>query len=63
MGDRRSMRLAANAQRPAPRKVGFLIAGDPEPMWMLFRKAMADLGYIENRTIKYEYRVAYAGRG
>ena len=53
---------AAHAQRPVPR-VGFLMAGDPEPFWTLFRKAMADLGYVEDRTIKYEYRVAYAGRG
>ena len=53
---------AAHAQRPMPR-IGFLIAGDREPLWMLFRKAMADLGYVEGRTIKYEYRVADAGRG
>ncbi len=53
--------LAANAQRPLPR-VGVLMGGDPEPTWTLFRKAMADLGYVEDRTIKYEYRVAFAGR-
>ena len=53
---------AAHAQRPLPR-IGFLIAGAPEPFWTLFRKAMADLGYVEGRTIKYEYRVADAGRG
>jgi putative ABC transport system substrate-binding protein len=53
---------AAHAQRPIPR-IGFLIAGDREPLWMLFRKAMADLGHVEDRTIKYEYRVADAGRG
>jgi putative ABC transport system substrate-binding protein len=53
---------AAHAQRPLSR-VGFLIAGDREPFWTLFRKAMADLGYLEGRTIKYEYRVADAGRG
>ena len=48
--------LAAHAQRPMPR-IGFLMGGDPEPMWTLFRKAMADLGYVEDRTIKYEYPV------
>ena len=52
---------AAHAQRPVPR-IGFLMGGDPEPMWTPFRKAMPDLGYIEDRTIKYEYRVAFAGR-
>jgi putative ABC transport system substrate-binding protein len=53
---------AAHAQRPVPR-VGFLSGGDPEPVWTLFRKAMADLGYVEDRTVKYEYRSAFAGRG
>lgn len=53
--------LPARAQN-APR-VGFLIAGDRKPLWTLFRKSMADLGYVEGRTIKYEYRVADAGRG
>ncbi|HLM15186.1 MAG TPA: ABC transporter substrate-binding protein [Reyranella sp.] len=51
-----------HAQRPLPR-VGFLIAGDPEPIWTLFRTAMAELGHVEDRTIKYEYHAAYAGRG
>jgi putative ABC transport system substrate-binding protein len=53
----------ANAQRPAMPRVGFLMAGDPEPMWTLFRDAMADLGYVDDRTVKYEVRVADAGRG
>jgi putative ABC transport system substrate-binding protein len=54
--------LSANAQRSALPRVGFLMAGEPEPMWTQFRKAMADLGYIEDRTVKYEVRVADAGR-
>jgi ABC-type uncharacterized transport system substrate-binding protein len=58
-----SIALKANAQRPVMPRVGFLMGGDPEPMWTPFRKAMADLGYLENRTIKYEYRVAFAGQG
>jgi putative ABC transport system substrate-binding protein len=52
----------AHAQLRMPR-VGLLMAGVPEPFWTLFRKAMADIGYLEGRTIKYEYRVAEAGRG
>ena len=48
---------AALAQRPVPR-VGFLVAGDPEPAWSLFRKAMTGLGYIDGRTVAYEYRLA-----
>ena len=55
--------VSANAQRPAVPTVGCLIAGDPEPLWTFFRTAMTELGYVEDRTIKYEYRVAYAGRG
>lgn len=50
---------AAFAQKPIPR-VGFLVAGDPEPAWSLFRKAMAALGYVEGRSIAYEYRLADA---
>lgn len=53
--------LPARAQNEP--RVGFLIAGDRKPLWTLFRKSMADLGYVEGRTIKYEYRVADAGRG
>ena len=49
----------AFAQKPMPR-VGFLVAGDPEPAWSLFRKAMTDLGHVEGRTIAYEYRAADA---
>lgn len=43
--------------------VGFLIAGDPEPVWTLFRKAMTDLGYVEGRTVKYEFSTSTADRG
>jgi putative ABC transport system substrate-binding protein len=37
-------------------RIGFLIAGDPYPAWGLFRKSMTELGYIEGRTVTYEYR-------
>jgi len=47
----------ALAQKAVP-CVGFLVAGDPEPAWSLFRKAMTELGHIEGRTIAYEYRVS-----
>ncbi|MBL6617895.1 MAG: ABC transporter substrate-binding protein [Reyranella sp.] len=45
----------ARAQAPPPR-VGFLVAGDPEPTWRLFRKAMAGLGLIEGKSVAYEFR-------
>lgn len=44
----------ARAQ-PLP-KVGILAAGDPQPGLTLFRKAMAELGYHEGRTVIYEIR-------
>lgn len=46
--------FAAGAQ--SAKRVGFLIAGDPEPAWSLFRKAMANLGHAEGTTVIYEYR-------
>ena len=54
--------FAANAQ-PAMPRVGFLMAGDPEPMRTLFRSAMADLGYHADRTVKYEERTAEPASG
>ncbi len=53
---------AAFAQKPVPR-VGFLVAGDPEPSWTLFRKAMTELGYVEDRNIAYDYRAADGNGG
>lgn len=44
-------------------RIGFLTAGDPEPTWTLFRKAMAELGYIEGRTVTFEFRAADAASG
>ncbi|SKA41577.1 putative ABC transport system substrate-binding protein [Enhydrobacter aerosaccus] len=59
--------LTAAAALPAraqgmPR-IGFLVTGDPEPVWSLFRAAMAKLGYSEGRTVAYEYRAADAAGG
>ncbi len=46
--------LSAHAQ--GMKRVGFLVTGDPEPTWSLFRKGMVEAGYIEGRTVGYEYR-------
>lgn len=48
--------IAAIAQ--TPKRVGFLIVGDAEPTWSLFRKAMSELGYKDSSTPTYEYRAA-----
>jgi putative tryptophan/tyrosine transport system substrate-binding protein len=52
--------LAARAQKVP--KIGFLAAGDLEPGWTQFRKAMADLGYVDGRNIKFEHRSSDADR-
>jgi putative ABC transport system substrate-binding protein len=52
---------AAHAQ--ALPRVGFLVAGDPEPTWGLFRKAMTGLGWVEGRTVAYEFRAADSATG
>ena len=35
--------------------VGFLIAGDPEPAWTLFRTAMTAAGHVEGHSIAYDF--------
>jgi putative ABC transport system substrate-binding protein len=50
----------ARAQK-VPR-VGVLFSADLEPTWTLFRRAMTELGYVEGRTVVYEYRVADGNR-
>lgn len=57
-----AVHLPARAQRAAAARVGFLIAGDPEPAWSLFRKSMTGLGYVEGRTVHYEFRSSDADR-
>jgi putative ABC transport system substrate-binding protein len=46
--------VAARAQ--SIKSVGFLVAADPEPGWTLFKKAMAAAGYVEGRSVSYEFR-------
>ena len=53
-----SMPVLARAQGRQPARVGWLAPGNSEPDWTLFRKAMADHGWIEDKTIAYEYRTA-----
>jgi putative ABC transport system substrate-binding protein len=47
----------ASAQPKIPR-IGFLIAGEPEPGWSFFKKGMAQQGLVEGSTVQYEYRTA-----
>ena len=48
--------LPLSARAQGMKRVGFLVTGDPEPTWWLFRKGMVDAGYVEGRTVAYEYR-------
>jgi putative ABC transport system substrate-binding protein len=55
--------IALPARAQTVPRIGFLQAGDPEPSWSLFKKAMAGIGYVDGRTIKIEYRNADAASG
>jgi ABC-type uncharacterized transport system substrate-binding protein len=53
--------LAARAQQPAMPMVGFLHAGSPTPMapyLAAFLRALAEVGYVENKNVAIEYRYA-----
>ena len=53
--------LAASAEQPRFPVVGFLSSGSPAERMMLveaFRQGLADMGYIEGRNVKIEYRWA-----
>jgi putative tryptophan/tyrosine transport system substrate-binding protein len=47
---------ALSAKAQGMKRVGFLVTGDPEPTWSLFRKGMVAAGYVEGRNVAYDYR-------
>lgn len=53
-----SVPALARAQAGTRARVGWLAPGASEPDWTFFRKSMSDLGWIEGRTIDYQYRSA-----
>jgi putative ABC transport system substrate-binding protein len=53
---------ATPARAQKIRRVGVLFSADPEPTWTLFRRAMTELGYVEGRSVVYEYRVTNGNR-
>jgi len=52
--------LAARAQQPKLPTIGALVIGniDPEQFWREFRQGLRDLGYVEGRNIRFEFRSA-----
>jgi putative ABC transport system substrate-binding protein len=50
--------LAGNAQQRIVPIVGVLAVASPgvQDFWRLFREAMQELGYIEGRSVRYEFR-------
>jgi putative ABC transport system substrate-binding protein len=45
-----------SARAEGMKRVGFLVTGDPEPTWSQFRKGMVEAGYVEGRSVAYDYR-------
>jgi ABC-type uncharacterized transport system substrate-binding protein len=51
--------LAGAAQQPKKvPKIGVLVTSNPEPFWTLFKEGLRDRGYVEGRSIQFEYRSA-----
>jgi putative ABC transport system substrate-binding protein len=50
--------LAAHAQQPKAPTIGVLVVGSPgsKRFWQLFQQLMRELGYVEGRSIRYEFR-------
>ena len=50
--------LAARAQQPNVATIGVLVHGAPgwQEFWQLFPKALRDLGYIDGKNIRFEFR-------
>lgn len=50
--------FAAAAQQPKMPTIGVLVVGSPasERFWRLFQQDMRELGYIEGRNVRYEFR-------
>jgi hypothetical protein len=55
--------LSGSARAQQSPRVGFLVSGEADPSWLPFRKAMADLGYVEGRTVAFDYRDAGVNSG
>jgi putative ABC transport system substrate-binding protein len=50
--------LIAQAQQSRLPRIGVLVPANPEPFWSVFREALRERGYVEGRTIQFEFRSA-----
>jgi putative ABC transport system substrate-binding protein len=50
--------LAGAAQQRKVPTIGVLVVGSPgsEQFWQLFQKSMRELGYVEGKSVRYEFR-------
>lgn len=55
--------LCGTARAQKISRVGFLVSGEADPSWSPFRQAMANLGYVEGRTVAFDYRDAGVNGG
>ena len=50
--------FAARAQQPKLPRIGVLIPANPEPFWTNVRDSLRELGYVEGKNIRFEFRTA-----
>jgi len=50
--------ILARAQQTKLPRIGVLVFSNPEPFWSKFRAGLQEQGYVEGRTISFEFRNA-----
>ena len=57
-GSAAAIRITARAEQPKMPTVGVLVRDAPgwEQFWKIFPKALNDLGYVERKNIRFEFR-------
>jgi len=51
--------LAAEAQQPGRKAlIGYLVLGNPEPIFGMFKEGMRNLGYLDGKNMQLEFRSA-----
>jgi putative tryptophan/tyrosine transport system substrate-binding protein len=57
--------LSVEAQQAKVPTVGVLVVGSPssEKFWQIFREALRELGYVEGKTVRFEFRSDHGQAG